>query len=340
MQSPSQNQPVRLALVGAGIFARDAHVPSILRLGDRFEIVAIYSRTHATAAALAEQIPYPVDLYTDLPELLARDDIEAVDVLLPIAVMHTVLPQIWAAHKHVISEKPIAPDVAIGQTLLATYAHYPQLVWMVGENWRYEEAFLQAASLMRGGAIGRPIACHWAIYSPVDPNSKYYHSAWRRDSSFPGGYLLDGGVHHVSAMRMILGEIGEVSAVTTQVLPDLPPADTITATLRFDSGVLGTYMATYATRAPWPPLLHIAGETGSLRVQRREIEITQGKETRQIQCSGFDGVQKELAAFAESIRTGQPHLATPIEALQDLAVVEAMLCAAEERRTVVPERFV
>ena len=340
MKTNSDHQPVRLALIGAGLFARDAHVPSLLRLGNLFQIVAVYSRTLNTAAALAHHIPYEVELYTDLTTLLARKDIEAVEVLLPIAVMPDVVRAALAAGKHVLSEKPIAPDLATGRQLLDDYAGYPELVWMVGENWRYEEAFLRAAELVHQGAIGNPITCHWAIYTPITADSKYYHTTWRRDSSFPGGFLLDGGVHHVSVMRMILGEIAEVSAMMAQMQPDLPPSDTMTALVRFDSEVLGVYLATYAATAPWSPQLHIAGGLGALRVQRREIEVTVNGETNHIHCSGFNGVQNELAAFAAAIRTGATHYNAPIQGLQDLAVIESMLQSATEGRPVMPQRFV
>ncbi len=127
---------------------------------------------------------------------------------------------------------------------------------MVGENWRYEEAFLRAAEIVHSGEIGEPVACHWAVTTPIMPQNKYFQSAWRRDGSFPGGFLVDGGVHHVAAMRLILGEIAEVTAQATLHDTGLPPADTLTAALRFENGALGSYTVTYAATAPWPPLLH------------------------------------------------------------------------------------
>ena len=62
----NHNTPIRIALVGAGVFARDAHLPSLLRLSHLFEIVAIFSRTETSATALAEQVPYPVEVFTRL----------------------------------------------------------------------------------------------------------------------------------------------------------------------------------------------------------------------------------------------------------------------------------
>lgn len=334
MQDNLVSPPVRLALIGAGIFAKDAHVPSLLRLPASFELVALYSRTATSAQALAQAIPHPVKIYTDLTALLADPEIEAVDIVLPIDAMPAAVTQVLASGKHLISEKPIAGDVATARRLLAAYQHRNQQVWMVGENYRYEEAYLQVAELVRNGEIGRPVTCHLIHYAPLSPSSKYYHSAWRRSGTFPGGYILDGGIHQVAALRLMLGEIAAVSAVMTQVLPDLPPADTISTTLRFANGVLGAYMASYAVGAPWPPQIHIVGEKGALRVIRGEIEITKQGTTQTIKCSAYDGVQKELAAFAAAIRTGEPHRNSPEEALRDLAVIEAMLRAAESGQTV------
>ena len=333
--STTPQKPIRLALVGAGIFARDAHLPSLLRHRDRFEIVALYSRTQASAQALAELIPHPVEIYTQLDALLARPDIEAVDILLPITALPDAIRKAFAAGKHLLSEKPIAADVATGRALLAQHAHHPN-IWMVGENWRYEAAFMQAAEIIRDGLIGTPLTCHWAHYTPITSNSKYYHTRWRRNSSVPGGFILDGGVHHIAALRLMLGEIAQVSATTRQHAPDLPPADTVAATLTFANGVIGTYLATYATAAPWSPHLYIGGSAGSLRVQRKEIELTRDGKTEQIATAGYDGVEQELIAFADAIHHGMPHRNSPAEALRDLAVVEAMLTAAATGQPVVP----
>ncbi len=83
----SDQPPIRIAIIGAGIFARDAHIPSILGLGNTFEVVAVCSRREESAKALAEKLPGKVDIYTDVAALLARQDIEAVDILMPISTM-------------------------------------------------------------------------------------------------------------------------------------------------------------------------------------------------------------------------------------------------------------
>lgn len=325
--------PIRLALIGAGLFARDAHIPAILALGEVFKIVAVYSRTYANAAARAAEIPYPVEATDNLPGLLARDDIDAVDVVLPIDVMAPVIEMALASGKHVFSEKPIAQDVATGRKLIA--GHKGNSIWMVGENWRYEDTFVQAAQLIAQGEVGRPMMASWSIHSPINP--KYYATVWRRDGSFPGGFLMDGGVHHVAALRMVLGEIVRVSAFTALMRADFLPADTICANMQFASGIIGSYSVNYGSSAFWTSGLTINGEKGYLSAWRDAITLNVSGETRTIKSSGLMTVNTEFEEFAAAILSGGEHRGAPIEGLRDVAVIEAMLRSAEAGQSIAPE---
>ena len=318
-------EPIRLAIIGTGIFARDAHLPSLRNLRDRFTIAAVYSRTHANATAFAAEIGPEVAVYTDLDALLAAPTIDAVDVVLPIPVMAPVVAKALRSGKHLFSEKPLAADLATSRQLLA--AHQGQ-VWMVAENWRYESAYVKAAELVAAGAIGTPRSCQLTLYLPMTQSSKYFGTVWRRSGDFFGGSLMDGGVHHAALLRMVLGEITEVTAQTAHISPLFDVDETLSATLRFANGVLGTYFVTYGQGAPWPGDLYITGDDGALRVQRGRIEITRSGQTEVITCAKFDGVEQDLVAFAAAVQEGKTHRNTPEEGLRDVAVIEAMLRSA------------
>lgn len=327
-------KPIRIALVGTGAFARDAHVPALTALGDQFQIAAVYSRTQANAEALVPLIPGQPDTYTNLDAMLQRDDIEAVDLILPIEILPEAIEKSLRAGKHVVSEKPITPDVITGQRLIQYAQQYSRRVWMVAENWRYEDAFRRAEEVVSSGALGQIIVAHWALHLPTRPGNKYYETSWRRSGTFPGGFLLDGGVHHVAAFRQVLGEITHVSAAHKQILPDLPPADTMSAVMEFASGVIGGYTVTYAAGAPFGTYLTVIGDQGVLRVSPGHLETTLEGSTRSEDVGEVDDVQAELAAFGAAIREGQPHRNTPLEALHDVAVIEAMLKSAETGRRI------
>jgi len=323
-----ERRQLRVALVGAGIYAREAHLPAWLKLAERARVVAVSARTPESARSLAALFPHDVAVEMDYDRLLARDDIDAVDLVLPIDVQPRFIEKALAAGKHVVSEKPAAPDVAATRRLMAVWRR-SNCVWMVAENWRYESAFRRAAELVAEGAIGAPMTAAWLLNHPVDPQNKYYHTAWRRSGEFPGGFLMDGGVHHIAALRLILGEVDSVQAFARQVRADLPPADTMSATLRFASGALVSYTVTYAAPFYSASPLEIMGSEGRLRVDRGHLLVTRGNETSDEQPMGRDGVEGELSAFVDAILEGSAHRNTPEQGLADVAVVEAMLRSNE-----------
>ncbi len=331
------DSPIRLAVVGTGIFAHRAYLPAFRNLTDRFQIVAVCSRTPESAQSFAEALPYKAEVVTDYTSILARDDIDAVCLIVPIASLPAMIEAALAAGKHVISEKPVAPDVATARRLLALPRHS---VWTVAENWVYDLAVNRAADLIREGKIGRPILCHWAFH--IAAHTGRYYTDWRRDNSFPGGFLLDAGVHHIAVLRLLLGEISTVSAFTTSVREDLPPVDTMSATLCFDDGCLGAYTVTYASSSPYPEMLTVLGDQGALKVRLDALDVTGIPE---LAASGYEQFQSktidaELIDFADAVQLGKQPRGTPEQSAQNLAVFEALLRSAETGQPVAPERFV
>jgi predicted dehydrogenase len=286
-------------------------------------------------------LPYPAEATDDLAALLGRADIDAFDLAVPIAAMPGLLERTLATGKHVFSEKPIAPDSDIGRSLIALHRHNRGQVWMVGENWRLEPAFMRAARLVAGGAIGRPRVAQWTNFAALRPADRYYATAWRRSAANESGLILDGGVHHAAVLRMILGEAASVSAVTALQRPDLPPYDTVAATITFRSGVVGGYLVSYAYEAPWPSPLLVVGDAGAIKVDTRGLELTRNGETvAETFSSAHFAVEDEFRLFADAVRSGRLHHNPPEEALADVGLVEAIMLAARGgTRVVIADPF-
>lgn len=321
--------PIRIGFVGAGIFVRDAYIPNILALGDTFHVAAICSRTLESAQERAAQLPYPVDTLTDVDALIAREDIDAVFVLLPINVMPEIVAKVLAAGKALVSEKPIAPTVAIGRELLAQAG--PGQLWMVAENYRYEEAFVKAGQLVADGVIGRPLLANLTMRIPINTDNKYFHTAWRRNPQFPGGWLMDSGVHWVAGLRLVLGEVAQVAAFATLTRPELSPFDTLASVLHFENGVLANYSSTHATNVDYGMSMNVIGQDGVIEMTRESLQVIAvgAASAETVEVKGMRSIRDELAAFAECFHTGAAHRNTPEEALQDVAVIEAILHAIE-----------
>ncbi|KAJ5690598.1 hypothetical protein N7462_004990 [Penicillium macrosclerotiorum] len=328
---------VGVAIVGSGHFAKEQHLPAV-QSATNLELKAIYSRSLKSAEALAGG-DSSVDLYSDdsgsdksFADLLARTDIGAVIIALPILVQPEFIKQALLAGKHVLSEKPIAKDVATAQDLLQWYRtniDTTKFFWAVGENYRYLTKFLFAAEKVR--EMGKIRHFRANVHSLVKPDNKYYLTAWRKTPEYQGGFLLDGGVHMIAGLRMILGSTEPITAVSAQSQQQqsyLPPVDTVDAVVQTRSGAKGLVSLSWGS--PFSDnIFEFACEKGVVTMHFDGVTVN-GVDHH----IAFDGkgVVPEVAEFADAIVNGRPveKRQSPEEALADLEVLEQMLQSGEK----------
>jgi predicted dehydrogenase len=170
-----------------------AHLPALQTLGPLApKLRAVYSRSEKSARELAAQattlLNTSPDVYFDenpslnLDALLSRSDISSVIVILPITQQPSIILKALAAGKHVLSEKPVAPDVASGAKLIAQYEtqYKPKgLVWRVAENFEAERGFIAAGRAIATGKIGKVTFFSSRTVNFIDKDSKWYKTPWR-----------------------------------------------------------------------------------------------------------------------------------------------------------------
>lgn len=155
----------------------------------------MYSRSEKSAHELADAavailprlneapaVYYEGDQSKDLNALLARDDIAAVIIALPITVQPEIILKSLAAGKHVLSEKPVAPDVKQGLALIEKYnSLYKEkgLIWRIAENFEAEPGFRAASAAVAAGKIGKIIFFKTTAVSYIGQDSKWYKTPWR-----------------------------------------------------------------------------------------------------------------------------------------------------------------
>ncbi len=332
------NQPIRLAIVGTGVYASKRHWPVLQRLKSEFEIVALVNRSPDKARPLTEAITASTGrrppVYTDLESMLNGEAPEAVVLILPPSANPDSAEAALSHGCHVLAEKPIAISLAEGQRMIAWGEKYRR-TFMIAENFRYVGGYERAAALIHSGAIGRPIQARWHVYSYVSQESPYYATLWRKNPLHPGGFLSDSGVHNVAAWRMVMGEPEWISSEWALQRPDLAPADTLSAAIRFESGAIGSFAITHAVPGPDSPF-EVAGEKGVLMIGRERVTMWRDGAT----IAEWDEPREEMGTvamyrdFAAAIRTGSTPRSTPAEALADLRFIVAILLGGETGRRI------
>ncbi|EXJ80116.1 hypothetical protein A1O1_08258 [Capronia coronata CBS 617.96] len=335
----------RQALEGlscADMAFRTEHIPAIQACSS-LKLKAVYSRSQKSAAALVAPLEDKVDVYYDSPEdsghsvddLLKRDDIDAVIVAVPIPAQPALIKKAFAAGKHVLSEKPIAKDIATAKDLLESYkASSSKGYWAVGENLRFWYSVNKAAEILKG-LDAELVTFRTNVNIFVDENDKFYQTSWRATPEYQGGFLLDGGVHFVAVTRYLLAALNQkptgVSALTTLVQPMLAPVDTLHALWKVSNGRQGFFNVSFGVEFQSGFEFEIVTSKGSVLVRMTEVITTTKDDAGEKKPSTTEvpmsmGVKEEVAAFAESLEKGKldPRL-SPEEAIADLQILEAML---------------
>lgn len=204
-----EGKRVRIGLVGAG-FVAHIHARSYSRLADLgIDLVAVAAVPLSQAEALAGEFGIP-SVYEDYRQILAREDVDLVDLCVPNHLHEPFAIEAARAGKQVICEKPLTgyfggPEASdpVGATpkklmleaalrsadrmLAAASEHGVRL--MYAENWLYSPAVQKAARLAEasGGTILeiRAQECHSGSHAS-------YAKSWRQSG---GGALVRLGPH-------------------------------------------------------------------------------------------------------------------------------------------------
>jgi predicted dehydrogenase len=290
---------LRIAMIGYG-FMGAAHsqgwrtAPRVFDLPAEPEMAVIVGR-HAEAVADAATKWGWAEWATDWRKVIARDDIDIVDIVTPGDSHAEISIAALEAGKHVLCEKPLANTVAEAEAMAdaAARAAARGIRAMVGFTYRRVPAVTFLRDLIAQGAVGR-IAQVRASYRQdwlVDPEMPL---AWRLQKEHAGsGALGDIGAHAIDLAQFVTGmKLEKVSGVIDTIVKQRPLLgagsglsgtaaegygevtvdDIAIFTGRFDSGVLGSFEATrFATGRKNALSIEISGDKGALAFDLEDL---------------------------------------------------------------------
>ncbi|MBD2867841.1 Gfo/Idh/MocA family protein [Paenibacillus arenilitoris] len=224
---------------------------------------------------------------TDWRKLIARDDIDLIDINAPSDAHKDIALAAAAAGKHLFCEKPLALTLADSREMLEA-AEKAGVKHMVGFNYRFAPAVQLAKKLVEDGRIGK-IYHFRAVFLQdwiIDPS---FPLVWRLQKEIAGsGSHGDLGAHLIDMARFLVGEFNEVIGMSETFIKERPIASAMTglsakgsddaprgevtvddATLfmtRFANGALGSFEATrFAAGHRCTNGFEINGSKGSIK---------------------------------------------------------------------------
>lgn len=276
---------IRIGLVGCGFMGR-THTNGYKRVGDFFPelnyrpiLKAVCARNKEKVAAFAQQWGYE-SYETDWNRLIARDDIDAIDICTPNNMHAEIAIAAAKAGKMILCEKPLARTLPEAASMVKAIeqARVKNTVWY---NYRRIPAVTLAKKIVDSGKLGRIFHYRanflqdWTINEHLPQGGKAF---WRMDANAAGsGVTGDLLAHCIDTAMWLNGAIKDVSAVTetfvkqrmheeTGRLQDVKIDDACIFHCHFENGSLGLFESTrYARGHKALYTFEINGEHGSLK---------------------------------------------------------------------------
>ena len=274
--------PLRIGLIGYGGIGR-VHamalrdIPFLYGLpADTVQIVGVATTRAATAQKAAQEIGCAF-WTADYRELLARPDIDLVDVTVPNHAHAEIVIAAAQAGKHIYCEKPLAMNVDEGRQMVAA-TNAAGVKTQMTFNLRFFPALSRAKQLIDAGFLGNLFSFRGRYYrsSYIDPNKPI---SWRQQKAIAGGgALFDLGSHILDMLYLLLGNFGAVQATLETLIKERPLAvgsqekravdvdDIALLHARTQAGVLGLVeISRMGTGLPNEIVIELFGDQGAIR---------------------------------------------------------------------------
>jgi predicted dehydrogenase len=276
---------LNIGLIGYGFMGR-THSNGYKRVNDFFPelkhrpvLKAVCGRNTEKVQAFADQWQYE-SIETDWRALVARKDIDAIDICTPNNSHAEIAIAAAKAGKMILCEKPLSMNTAEGQLMVDAVerAGVPNTVWY---NYRRVPAVTMAKQMIDEGRLGRIFHYRanflqdWTINADVPQGGA---ALWRLDVDAAGsGVTGDLLAHCIDTAIWLNGSVTDVSAMTETFVKERVHTETgkkqpvgiddaCAFLCHFKNGSLGLFESTrYARGHKALYTLEINGENGSLR---------------------------------------------------------------------------
>lgn len=308
---------LNVGMVGYGFMARAhsnawANVSHFFDTGYRPVLKAVAARNVSKVRRFAQMWGYE-SVENDWRALIARKDIDAIDICVPNDLHAQIAIAAAEAGKMVLCEKPLARTEAEGKPMVDAVekAGVPNMVWY---NYRRVPAVTLIQQTVAAGRLGKifhyraKFLQDWTISPDVPQGGQ---GTWRLDVDAAGsGVTGDLLAHCLDTAVWINGSISSLTAMTETFITQRKHAETgevqavgiddaAAVLTRFGNGSLGTFESTrYARGHKAAYTLEINGEKGSFAWDLHDLN----------RVAYFDhGVEGQLRGWTSILVTDGDH---------------------------------
>ncbi|WP_297092510.1 Gfo/Idh/MocA family oxidoreductase [uncultured Draconibacterium sp.] len=260
----NQQKTIKWGIIGVGNVTEVKSGPAFYKINNS-KLVAVMRRSEDKVKdyALRHRVPR---WYTDGSALINDPDVDAVYIATPPDTHASYAIEALKAGKPVYVEKPMARNFNECLEMIQTAEQVKLPIW-VAYYRRALPAFLKVKELLENEQIGKPYAVNVKLYKEAEErNQKPDEMHWH---VFPeisgGGHFFDLASHQFDYLDFIFGKITTVFGQAVNRAGLYPAEDTVSASWKHESGVLGSGSWCFAAdKNSVEDSIQIIGEKGEI----------------------------------------------------------------------------
>jgi predicted dehydrogenase len=344
-----QGGPMKVALIGLGMVA-STHVRAIAALAPEIRLEAVCGRDPERTARFANDaagiLGYRPNPQISIEAIANDPAIDFVIIATPPNARAEMTRALAAGGKSILMEKPIERTLANAKEIVDLCAVHNVKLGIVFQH-RVREASIQLRAKLETGAFG-PIRIV-EIVVPWWREQSYYDAPGRGTFSRDGGgVLISQAIHSLDLALSLAGPVRKVNAMAqTSHFHKMEAEDYVTAGLEFDSGAIGSLVASTAS---YPG----ASETITLHCEKASARLLAGQLTIHwrdgaVETFGEDGGtggganpmafthawhQTIIRDFADAVANDRAPLVSGHAGLTVHALIDALVTSAKTERSV------
>jgi len=204
---------LRVGIVGCGSVAKERHIPGFMKIQNKVTLQATCDSHESLANDVAKQYNMP-RVYSDISEMLTRENLDIVDICTPQQVHAPLTVQALEHGCHVLVEKPMALQTSACDEMIEA-SRKSGVKLCVAHNILFHPPFLKARELMAQGAIGKFTGMRILISDHRD------EMLMRKDywvHKLPGGLIGETGPHTVYMSLAFLNQVINIDVLAKNFL--------------------------------------------------------------------------------------------------------------------------
>ncbi|MGI9492322.1 MAG: Gfo/Idh/MocA family protein [Geminicoccaceae bacterium] len=330
-----------VGVIGLGM-ASLPHGKSLAALSDRVDVRAVFSPSAERRQAFAGRFAMPA--VDRLDDILDDPEISVVLLLTPPNARLDLVAALADRKKHILMEKPVERTTRAATAIVERCEAAGVRLGIVFQH-RFREASQALRTRLEGGDLGDIHAVQLSVpwWRPQSYYDEPGRGTYERDG---GGVLISQAIHSLDLMLSLTGAMGEVSAVAgTTGLHQMESEDFVGAGLRFESGAIGSLVASTATFPGSAETLTIIGNKGTATLAGGDltIEFRDGQKEHVGETTGSGGGadpmafphdwhQRLIEDFLDALDEDREPSCTGRQALDVHRLIDALTLSAKERR--------